>query len=198
MHVGEWIRNCGRSVCAQSAVREHGHHRRQFHGQTALEFALVAPLYFICIFTAIDAAIWSIESEGSISLAEQAARLAVSASSTANSETTPATATVLNLVKSHVSQALFATRIVTWPSSLPCPPGVSGGYAGPSEVASRYGPSTIALCITTSSVSGSPIVKAEVVGYMSDFVPPMANLGWQWGGIPLDVGVVTHAIRYSS
>ena len=171
--------------------------RKRYRAQTALEFALIAPLYFICVFTAIDAALWSIESEGSISLAEQAARLAVSANGTANSTATPATATVLNLVKSHVSQALFATRIVTWPAGLPCPPGVAGGYAGPSEVASRFGPSTIALCVTTSGGS-SPIVSVEVVGYMSDFVPPMANLGWKWGGIPLDVGVVTHAVRYAS
>ncbi len=197
MGAGKWLRD-GQRNGRNPEGRRHSQERRRFRGQTALEFALIAPLYFICVFTAIDAALWSIESEGSISLAEQAARLAVSASGTANSQVAPATSTVLNLVKSHVSQALFATRIVTWPTGLPCPPGVSGGYAGPSEVASRFGPSTIALCVTTSGGPGSPIVRVEVVGYMSDFVPPIANLGWKWGGIPLDVGVVTHAIRYSS
>lgn len=48
-------------------------------GQASIEFAFVAPLFFLCFFAALDSALWAIQTSASVSAAEQTARLAAAA-----------------------------------------------------------------------------------------------------------------------
>ena len=57
--------------------RRHRHRGARRVGQATVEFAFVAPLFFLCFFAAIDAALWALQTSASVSAAEQAARLPV-------------------------------------------------------------------------------------------------------------------------
>jgi Flp pilus assembly protein TadG len=77
-----------------------------------VEFAFVAPLFFLCFFAAVDAGLWAIQTSASVSAAEQGARLAASAASSPQSEETPSPAVLFDAICTQLKQALFGTAIV--------------------------------------------------------------------------------------
>ena len=89
--------------------RRHRHRGARRVGQATVEFAFVAPLFFLCFFAAIDAALWALQTSASVSAAEQAARLAAAAASSPQSEDTPSPAVLLGAVRAQLHQALFGT-----------------------------------------------------------------------------------------
>ncbi len=184
-----------------------------------MEFAFVAPLFLLCFFAAIDAALWAIQSSASVSAAEQAVRLAAAAAGSASSEATPPPPVLLSGVRVQLQQALFGTHVVAWcdPAGGPCPstPATSA-YAAcpttPAEVEQRLGARTVAVCDQTSPPAPAcpaaplpatprcgdpPTVTVHVIGYLASLVPPMSGFGWNGGEIPIDIVATAHTLRFA-
>lgn len=184
--------------------------------QATIEFAFVAPLFFLCFFAAVDAGLWSIQTGAAVSAADQAARLAAAASGSPESEQTPPPSALLGAVRGRLQAALFGTRVVAWcdPGGGPCPsPGVfSRCPTDPAEVELRLGPRTVAVCDDTSVAAppcpapptppiprcdDPPTVTVRVIGFLASLVPPLSGLGWRTGEIPIDVVATTHTLRFT-
>ena len=191
-------------------------------GQATVEFAFVAPLFFLCFFAAIDAALWALQTSASVSAAEQAARVAAAAASSPESEATPSPQVLLTAIRTQLQQALFGTTVVAWcdPGGGPCPasngaPGASVFAhcpTGPDEVEQRFGPRTVAVCDDTAPAAppcpappvpptprcgDPPTVTVHVVGFLASLVPPLSGLGWHAGEIPIDISATTHTLRFA-
>jgi hypothetical protein len=193
-------------------------------GQATIEFAFVAPLFFLCFFAAIDAGLWSIQTSASVSAADQAARLAAAAAGTPESQATPAPPVLFAAVRTQLQNALFGTHVVAWcdPAGGPCPsPAVASALPGdfarcpsdPEEVQRHFGPRTVAVCDDTSAAAAAcpapplpppprcgdpPMVTVRVIGFLASLVPPLSGLGWHAGEIPIDVVATTHTLRFAS
>jgi hypothetical protein len=192
-------------------------------GQATIEFAFAAPLFFLCFFAAIDAALWAIQSSAAVSAAEQGARLAAAAATTPLSEDTPSPAVLLAAVRGQLQQAMFATTVVAWcdPAAGQCvTPSAAGGGGpfarcptSPAAVEERFGARTIAICDETSAPAppcppppqaatprcdDPPTVAVHVVGFMASLVPPISGFGWHAGEIPINVVATTHSLRFAT
>jgi TadE-like protein len=199
-------------------VLRHRAPRRR--GQATIEFAFVAPLFFLCFFAAVDAGLWAIQTSASVSAAEQGARLAASAASSPQSEETPSPAVLFAAIRTQLRQALFGTTVVPWcdPRGGPCPtaPGSDGPFAHcpavPGQVEQRFGPRTVAVCDDTAAPAppcpapplpptprcgDPPTVTVHVIGFLASLVPPLSGFGWHAGEIPIDIVATTHALRFA-
>lgn len=182
-----------------------------------MEFAFVAPLFFLCFLAAVDAALWAIQTSAAVSAAEQAARLAASAAVSPQSEDTPSAAVLLAAVRAQLQQALFGTRVTAWcdPAAPNCATPSAGAFAAcptsPDEVAAHFGARVVAVCDQTSAPAAAcpapplpptprcgdpPTVTVRVIGFLAALVPPFANLGWHTGEIPVDIVATTHTLRF--
>jgi TadE-like protein len=192
--------------------------------QATIEFAFVAPLFFLCFFAAIDAGLWAIQTSASVSAADQAARLAAAAAGTPQSQSTPTPRVLLAAVRSQLQNALFGTQVVAWcdPAAASCGPAPvtsapQGDFArcplDPEEVERHFGPRTVAVCDDTSATAppcpppplpatprcgDPPIVTVHVIGFLASLVPPLGGFGWHAGEIPIDVVATTHTLRFAS
>jgi hypothetical protein len=192
-------------------------------GQATVEFAFVAPLFFLCFFAAIDAGLWAIQTSASVSAAEQAARLAAAAANSAQSEQTPSPQVLFSAVRNQLRQAMFGTTVVAWcdPAAGSCatPAATSGGGAfahcptSPDQVERQFGARTVAVCDETSAVAPAcppppqpatprcgdpPTVTVHVIGFLASLVPPLSGLGWHAGEIPIDIVATTHTLRFAT
>jgi hypothetical protein len=190
--------------------------------QATIEFAFVAPLFFLCFFAALDAGLWAIQMSASVSAAEQAARLAAAAATSPQSEETPSPQVLFSAIRNQLGQAMFGTRVVAWcdPAGGPCPtPAVStaaGPFArcpvSPDDVEQHFGARTVAVCDETSAPAPAcpapplpatprcgdpPTVTVRVIGFLASLVPPLSGLGWHAGEIPIDVVATTHTLRFA-
>lgn len=190
-------------------------------GQATIEFAFVAPLFFLCFFAAIDAALWAVQTSASVSAAEQAARLAAAAATSPQSEATPSAAVLLASIRTQLQQAMFGARVVAWcdPAVPVCITPVAGAAAGPfaacpaspADVEQHFGPRAVAVCDITSRPApvcppvpaaptprcgDPPTVTVHVIGFLASLVPPLSGLGWQAGEIPIDIVATTHTLRF--
>jgi TadE-like protein len=207
---GEWRRWC--RTCSRG------------RGQATIEFAFVAPLFFLCFFAAIDAGLWAIQTSASVSAADQAARLAAAAAGTPQSQSTPPPPVLLAAVRNQLQSALFGTHVVAWcdPSGGPCPSAAiatvgPGDFArcpaSPEVVERHFGPRTVAVCDETSAAAqpcpalplaptprcgDPPMVTVHVIGFLASLVPPLSGFGWHAGEIPIDVVATTHTLRFAS
>jgi hypothetical protein len=196
--------------------------RRRARAQSTLEFAFVAPLFLMCFFAVIDAALWAVQTSASVSAAEQAVRLAAAASSSAASETTPSPTVLVDGIRHQLQEALFGATVVAWcdPRGGPCPsvpaPGsaatdFSGCPTSPQEVERYFGARTVAVCDQTSAPAPAcpalvpspprcgdpPMVTVRVIGYLASLVPPISGFGWRGGEIPIDITATTHTLRFA-
>ncbi len=192
-------------------------------GQATIEFAFVAPLFFLCFFAAIDAGLWAVQTSASVSAAEQAARLAAAAANSPQSEETPSPSVLFGEVRNQLQQAMFGTTVVAWcdPAGGPCAaPSASGGAGAfsrcptsPGQVEQRFGERTVAVCDETSAPEPAcaapplpatprcgdpPTVTVHVIGFLASLVPPLSGLGWHAGEIPIDVVATTHTLRFAT
>jgi hypothetical protein len=190
-------------------------------GQATIEFAFVAPLFFLCFFAAIDAALWAIQTSASVSAAEQAARVAAAAAGSPQSEGTPSPDVLLSAIRNQLRQAMFGTDVVAWcdPRGGPCPTAIAGGSAGPfarcptspDAVEQQFGARTVAVCDETSQPAEAcpspplpatprcgdpPTVTVRIVGFLASLVPPFSGFGWHAGEIPIDIVATTHTLRF--
>lgn len=202
--------------------------RRARHGgnlaalaQTTVEFAFVAPLFFLCFFAAVDSGLWAIQTSASVSAADQAARLAAAAAGSPQSEDTPTPAVLLAAVRTQLQSALFGTRVVAWcaPDDRGC---ATTRHASGSpfarcpgaaeQVEQQLGPRTVAVCVDTSPPAAPcpaaplpplprcgdpPTVTVHVIGFLASLVPPLSGFGWHTGEIPIDVSATTHTLRFA-
>jgi hypothetical protein len=198
--------------------------RPRRRGQATVEFAFVAPLFFLCFFAVIDAALWAIQTSASVSAAEQATRLAAAAATTPESPDTPSPAVLLAAVRAQLQHALFGTTVVAWcdPAGGPCPtPGTASGPGAafarcptsPDEVERYFGARTVAVCDETQPPAPAcpaaplpptprcgdpPTVTVRVIGFLASLVPPLTGLGWHAGEIPIDIVATSHALRFAA
>jgi hypothetical protein len=191
-------------------------------GQATVEFAFVAPIFFLCFFAAVDAGLWAVQTSASVSAAEQAARLAAAAASTPQSEETPSPDDLLAAVRNQLQQAMFGTTVVAWCDRRagPCttPTSVGAGTftrcpTTPDEVERHFGARTVAVCDETSPPAPAcpapplpptprcgdpPTVTVHVIGFLASLVPPVSGLGWRAGEIPIDIVATTHTLRFAT
>jgi TadE-like protein len=190
-------------------------------GQATIEFAFMAPLFFLCFFAAIDAGLWAIQTSASVSAAEQAVRLAAAAAGSPQSEDTPSPDVLFAAIRHQLQQAMFGTRVVAWcdPGGGPCPTTSAGGSAGPfshcptspQEVEQHFGSRTVAICddtsppapacpappaLATPKCGDPPTVTVRVIGFLASLVPPLSGFGWHAGEIPIDIVATTHTLRF--
>ncbi|HZB97251.1 MAG TPA: TadE/TadG family type IV pilus assembly protein [Candidatus Sulfotelmatobacter sp.] len=193
--------------------------------QATLEFALVSPLFLLCLLATLDAALWAVQTSAAVSSAEEAARLAAAAGGSARSEATAPTRQIVDLVAPRLRHALFGTSVTAWCDPNPTTPCSTIGTAGdggfaacpgrPADVHDRFGPRTVAICVQERSPdcvtfacpaacpspgcagAEGPNVTVRVTGYMTSLVPPALGLGWKAGEIPIDIHVRTHAFRFN-
>jgi hypothetical protein len=188
------------------------------HGQATIEFAFVAPLFFLCFFAAIDAGLWAVQTSAAVSAAEQAARVAAAAAISPQSEGTPSPPVLLAAIRGQLQQALFGSTVVAWcdPSGGPCPSaGAASPFArcpsSPDQVEQHFGARTVAVCDETSAPAPAcppppltptprcgdpPTVTVRVIGFLASLVPPLSGLGWHAGEIPVDIVATTHTLRF--
>ena len=183
----------------------------------------MAPLFFLCFFAAIDAALWAIQTSAAVSATEQATRLAAAAAGSPESNATPAPPALFAAVHTQLQQAMFGTTVVAWcdPAGMTCPSAAGGGGraavfarcpATPDEVEVQFGPRTVAVCDETAPASppcpaaplpspprcgDPPTVTVRVVGFLASLVPPMSALGWHAGEIPVNIVATSHTLRFA-
>ncbi|MFN2582746.1 MAG: TadE/TadG family type IV pilus assembly protein [Candidatus Dormibacteria bacterium] len=189
--------------------------RRRCRSQATVEFAFVAPLFFLCFFATIDAGLWAVQNSAEVSAVQQAARLAASAGVTATGVAAPDARTVTTAVAGHLSQALFATDVVPWCATAnattcapaPCPP-------TPADVERALGPRVVALCIEEhdpqpcASPAGAtspaplyctdtPTVTVRLIGHSASLIPPGITFAGSGGEVATDVVATTHTLRFA-
>jgi len=176
-------------------------------GQATVEFAFVAPIFFLCFFAAVDAGLWAVQTSASVSAAEQAA---------------PSPDVLFAAVRNQLQQAMFGTTVVAWCDRRagPCttPTSVGAGTftrcpTTPDEVERHFGARTVAVCDETSPPAPAcpvaplpptprcgdpPTVTVHVIGFLASLVPPVSGLGWRAGEIPIDIVATTHTLRFAT
>ena len=181
--------------------------RRGGRCQATLEFAVVAPIFFVCFLAAVDAGLWAVENGAEVAGVEQGARLAAASGGAALGAPPPDSRSVTAAVAPRLRQALFATRIAAWPGGS-CP-------ASPAEVEAALGARTVAVCVEEHGppacvtppggvapplppyCDDSPTVTVRLIGHVASLVPPGFGVGGSGGEIPADIGVTTHTLRFA-
>src|SRR5476651_429627 len=83
-------------------------------GQALLEFAVVLPLFLLCLVGALDAGLWAVQTSDEVSAVQQAAMIASSAGSSPVSETAPDARAVTAAIAGRLRSALFGTDVKSW------------------------------------------------------------------------------------
>ncbi|MBV8194383.1 MAG: pilus assembly protein [Candidatus Dormibacteraeota bacterium] len=171
-----------------------------------MEFAFVAPLFFVCFLSTIDAGIWAVQSSAEVSAVQQAARLAAAAGAAPVGAPPPDAGSVTSSVRPRLQQALFATSIVPW-TKPGCPQSAA-------DVERALGPRVVALCVQehdpprcSTPPSGvqqpyplyctdTPTVTVRLIGHVAALVPPGVPLG-AGGEMTTDLSATTHTLRFA-
>ena len=187
-----------------------GRRSRRSAAQATVEFAVVAPLFFLCLLASIDAGLWAVQTSAEVAAVEQAARDAASAAAGPLSETAPDARAVVADIGPRLRQALFGTSVVAW-----CDParrdacGFASCPASPGAVQAVFGPRVVALCVEVDnpppcsgtapapSCGDSPMVTVRAVGYVAALVPPGFGAGTEAGEIATDIAATTHSLRFA-
>ena len=203
----------------EGVVRPRRMPRAGRRAQATLEFAVVVPLFLICLIGALDAGLWAVQTSAEVSAVEQAATVAASAGSNPTAETAPDARTVTAAVSGELRTALFGTSIAGW-----CEPGVTGACepdvsahcpSTPAEVQATMGPRVVVVCVTEQDpppciapppggaapyppkCDDSPLITVRVIGFIASFVPPGFGPGAIGLELPTDVSATTHTLRFA-
>ena len=175
-------------------------------GQATVEFAFVAPLFFLALFTAVEAALWTIETSAAVSVADEGARFAASAQVQPQlgpaQKQTDLTLTVYQQVQTRLQAAMFGTRVL---EQSPCPTLSSIPAAtvyicvtivqNPRANAQNNNPTFNAANIVCPPTNICPkLVDVEVVGHLASLMPSGLFFG---SGVPVHVGAETHALTFA-
>lgn len=203
----------------EGVVRPRRMPRAGRRAQATLEFAVVVPLFLLCLIGAIDAGLWAVQTSAEVSAVEQAAMVAASAGSSPTAETAPDARAVTAAVSGELRTALFGTSIAAW-----CIPDASGACtvdatatcpATPEEVQAREGPRVVVVCVTEQDppaciapppglpspfppkCNDSPLITVRVIGFVASFVPPGFGPGATGFELPTDISATTHTLRFA-
>jgi TadE-like protein len=187
--------------------------------QATVEFAVVIPLFLLCLIGALDAGLWALQTSAEVSAVEQAAMLAASAGSSPTSETAPDARAVTAAISAKLSSALFGTGIVSWCGAAAaggCAPDVSESCpATPADVQASEGPRVVVVCVSEEDppacitpppgvpapyprgCDDSPMITVRVIGFVASFVPPGFGPGANGFELPTDIAATTHTLRFA-
>lgn len=161
---------------------------RRGRAQATIEFALVAPVFFLALLGCVDAALWSLQTSDAVASSEAGIRIAVSAYGppAAGGAVTPNSGQVAKAIAPRLRQALFGTDVQPWPASqgAVCP-------SSSGAVERVLGPRVIAVCVEKTG----GFVHLVLVGNVASLVPPVVGL-WHAGEIPIKVGAVSHTLTF--
>jgi TadE-like protein len=187
--------------------------------QATVEFAVVIPLFLICLIGALDAGLWAVQTSAEVSAVEQAATVAASAGSDPTAETAPDARTVTAAVVRQLRSALFGTGVVSWCGPVAagaCEPAVAQDCPStPAEVQAKEGPRVVVICVSEQDppacvtpppgvpapyprgCDDSPMITVRVIGFVASLVPPGFGPGASGFELPTDVSATTHTLRFA-
>ncbi len=187
--------------------------------QATVEFAVVIPLFLICLIGALDAGLWAVQTSAEVSAVEQAATVAASAGSDPTAETAPDARAVTAAVSRELRTALFGTGIVSWCGAVAagaCEPATAQDCpATPAEVQAKEGPRVIVICVSEQDppacvppppgvpapyprgCDDSPMITVRVIGFVASLVPPGFGPGAAGFELPTDISATTHTLRFA-
>ena len=193
--------------------------RRRGRGQAIVEFAVVLPLFLICLIGALDAGLWAVQTSAEVSAVEQAAMIASSAGSSPTSETAPDARAITAAISGRLRSALFGTAIESW-----CATDASGACAPdtvqrcpptPATVQAADGPRVVVICVSESDppacttpppgqtspyppgCNDSPLITVRVIGFVASLVPPGFGPGAGGFELPTNISATTHTLRFA-
>jgi TadE-like protein len=196
--------------------------RRMRHaqrGQALLEFAVVLPLFLLCLIGALDAGLWAVQTSAEVSAVQQAAMIASSAGSSPVSETAPDARAVTAAISGRLRSALFGTAIESW-----CATDTNGDCAPdttqqcpttPAQVQAADGPRVVVVCVSEADppactkpppgqvspwpigCDDSPMITVRVIGFVASVVPPGFGPGAAGFELPTDISATTHTLRFA-
>ena len=188
-------------------------------GQALIEFAVVLPLFLLCLIGALDAGLWAVQTSAEVSAVEQGAMIASSAGSSPTSQTAPDARAVTAAISGRLRTALFGTSVESW-----CAPDAGGGCAPdaaqrcpstPVEVQKADGPRVVVVCVSEADppactppprgrvapfppgCEDSPLITVRVVGFVASFVPPGFGPGAGVFELPTNISATTHTLRFA-
>ena len=188
-------------------------------GQALIEFAVVLPLFLLCLIGALDAGLWAVQTSAEVSAVEQGAMIASSAGSSPTSQTAPDARAVTAAISGRLRTALFGTNVESW-----CAPAAGGGCAPdaaqrcpstPVEVQNADGPRGVVVCVSEADppactppprgrvapfppgCEDSPLITVRVVGFVASFVPPGFGPGAGAFELPTNISATTHTLRFA-
>ena len=186
--------------------------------QATVEFAVVIPLFLICLIGALDAGLWAVQTSAEVSAVEQAATVAASAGSDPTAETAPNAQAVTAAVSSELRAALFGTGIVSWcgPVAGACEAATAQDCPStPAEVQAKEGPRVVVICVSEQDppacvtpppgvpapyprgCDDSPMITVRVIGFVASLVPPGFGPGAAGFELPTDISATTHTLRFA-
>jgi hypothetical protein len=188
-------------------------------GQALLEFAVVLPLFLLCMIGALDAGLWAVQTSAEVSSVQQAAMIASSAGSSPVSETAPDARAVAAAISGRLRSALFGTTIESW-----CATDATGACAPdstqhcpttPAQVQSADGPRVVVVCVSEADppacttpppgqpapwpigCNDSPMITVRVIGFVASLVPPGFGPGAGGFELPTNISATTHTLRFA-
>jgi TadE-like protein len=188
-------------------------------GQALLEFAVVLPLFLICLIGALDAGLWAVQTSAEVSAVQQAAMIASSAGSSPVSETAPDARAVTAAISGRLRSALFGTAIESWcatEASGDCAPDSTQQCPStPAQVQAADGPRVVVVCVSESDppacttpppgqpapwpigCDDSPLITVRVIGFVASLVPPGFGPGAGGFELPTNISATTHTLRFA-
>jgi hypothetical protein len=187
-------------------------------GQAIVEFAVILPLFLLCLIAALDAGLWAVQTSAEVSAVEQAAMIAASAGTSPISATGPDARSVTAAISGRLRSALFATAIRSWCAPDPsgsCAPDAQHCPSTPAEVQSADGPRVVVVCVTEADppacttpppglaapypagCGDSPTITVRVVGFVASLVPPGFGPGAGAFELPTNISATTHTLRFA-
>ena len=187
--------------------------------QATVEFAVVIPLFLICLIGALDAGLWAVQTSAEVSAVEQAVTVAASAGSDPTADTAPDAAAVTTAVTRQLRTTLFGTGIVSWcgsPASGACDAATAQDCPStPAEVQAKEGPRVVVICVSEQDppacvspppgvaapyprgCDDSPMITVRVIGFVASLVPPGFGPGASGFELPTDISATTHTFRFA-
>ena len=204
---------------SEGVVRPRRMHRAGRRAQATLEFAVVVPLFLLCLIGAIDAGLWAVQTSAEVSAVEQAATVAASAGSNPAAESAPDARAVTAAVSGELRTALFGTSIASWCEPIAagaCQPDVTARCPStPAAVQAAMGPRVVVVCVTEQDpppcvtpppgvpspfppkCNDSPLITVRVIGFVASLVPPGFGPGATGFELPTNISATTHTLRFA-
>jgi Flp pilus assembly protein TadG len=192
---------------------------RRRGGQALVEFALVLPLFLLCLIGALDAGLWAVQTSAEVSAVQEAAMIASSAGSSPVSETAPDARAVTAAISGRLHSALFGTSIESWCATVAngdCAPDTTQQCPStPAQVQAADGPRVVVVCVSETDppvctkpppgqvspwpigCDDSPMITVRVIGFVASLVPPGFGPGAGGFELPTNISATTHSLRFA-